>query len=133
MITLLRIKFPELNELVKMYPPDYKFFSGVKFFRVKMDTHIFSFITQITDREPEELKEFIESGTKHSVSLKDICIKDFKVKTYGDYSDVMSWIDWWIKKGNCMICFNFQGLGMPSQVIKDDVRDILNSLEYIEE
>jgi hypothetical protein len=30
-----------------------------------------------------------------------------------------------------MICFNLQGIGMPSQDVKDDVSNILNSLEYI--
>jgi len=51
---------------------------------------------------------------------------------YGDYSEQMTWIDWWIKKDDCMICLNIQGIGMPSQGVKDDISNILNSLEYIE-
>ncbi len=115
------------------YSPDFKVLKGCYSYEVKMVTHSFIFHTEIGNRKPEELASFIESQTNYLPTLKDITINDCNGKMYGNYSDQMTWIDWWFKKGDCMICFNLRGIGMPSQDIKDDVWEILNSLEYIEE
>jgi hypothetical protein len=132
--------FPFLKRRIKKefpglpsYSPNLKGLKGCYSYEVKMVTHSFIFHTEIGNRKPEDLAGFIESQTRYLPTLKDITINDCHGKMYGDYSDQMTWIDWWFKKGDCMICFNLQGIGMPAQDIKDDVRDILNSLEYIEE
>ncbi|MHC4264996.1 MAG: hypothetical protein ACYSUK_03585 [Planctomycetota bacterium] len=122
----------QIGLFLMTHPPKLGMLIGRRLFVIKMGEHTFSFYTEITDSEPEELGEFIESQTLQPVKLKDLSVKDFKGKKYGDYSEVMSWIDWWIKKGQCMIYFNFQGLGMPSEETRDDVSEIINSLKYID-
>lgn len=125
----LKKEFPGLPN----YSPDLKELKGLRSYEVKMGAHSFIFFTETGNRKPEDLADYLELQTRHLPPLKDITINDCHGKMYGDYSEQMTWIDWWIKKDDCMICFNLQGIGMPSQVIKDDVSDILNSLKYIEE
>lgn len=125
----IKKEFPGLAD----YSPDLRGLKGCYSYEVKMGTHSFIFHTEIGNRKPEYLAEFIESQTRYLPTLKDITINDCHGKMYGDYSEQMTWIDWWIKRGDCMIYFNFRGRGMPSPAIKNDASDILNSLEYIEE
>jgi len=125
----IKKEFPGLPS----YSPELKALKGCYSYEVKMGTHSFIFHTETGNRKPEDLAELFESQTRCLPILKDITINDYHGKMYGNYSDQMTWIDWWFKKEDCMICFNLQGIGMPAQDIKDDVRDILNSLEYIEE
>ncbi len=124
----LKKKFPGLPT----YWPDLKVLKGLRGYEVKMGTHSFIFFTETGDKKLEDLAESIFLETKSLPVLKDITINGCPGKMYGDYSEQMTWIDWWIKKGDCMICLNIQGIGMPSQAIKDDVSNILNSLEYKE-
>jgi hypothetical protein len=123
----------EFPGLLENNSPDFDCLKGFHTYEVKMGTHSFNFFTEIGNRKPEDMAEFIESQTKYLPALKDITINHCYGKMYGDYSEQMTWIDWWIKRGDCMICLNIQGIGMPSQAVKDDVSNILNSLEYIEE
>ena len=125
----IKREFPGLPS----YSPDLKWLKGFYFYEVKMGTHSFTFHTEIGNRKPEYLAAFIESQTRYLPTLKDITINDCRGKMYGDYSEQMTGIAWWLKRGDCMICFKLQGIGVPSQVIKNDVSNILNSLEYIEE
>lgn len=122
----------EFPELMKNNLPKFKLLKGYYGYEVKMGTHSLSFHTEIGDKKPEDLAEFVQSQTNYLPTLKDVTINDCYGKMLGDYSTEHSRIEWWIKKGECMILFTFQGLGMPSSVIKEDVFDILNSLEYIE-
>jgi hypothetical protein len=123
----IKKEFPGLPK----YSPDWKALKGLRSYEVKMGTHSFIFFTEIGNRKPEDLAEYVQSQTKHLPTLEDVVINGCPGKKYGDYSEQMTWIDWWIKGGDCMSCFNLQGIGMPSQPIKDDVSDILNNLEYI--
>jgi hypothetical protein len=122
----LKKEFPGLPK------PDLMELKGCYSYEVKMGTHSFIFFTETDNRKPEDLADYLELEIRHLPPLKDITINDCYGKMYGDYSEQMTWIDWWIKKDDCMICFNLQGIGMPSRITKDDVSDILNSLEYIE-
>jgi hypothetical protein len=125
----IKREFPGLPS----YSPDYDCLKGLRLYEVKMGTHSFVFFTETGDSKPEDLAGSIESQTRHWPTLKDVTINDCHGKMYGDYSEQITRIDWWIKRGKCMICCCFQGLGEPSQVIRDNVSDILNSLQYIGE
>src|SRR3972149_3587731 len=102
--------------------------TGFHSYEIKMGNHSFSFFVEPSNRKPEDMAEFIESQTRYLPTLKSIIINNCSGKMYGDYSEQMTWIDWWVKKENCMICFNIQGLGMPAEDVKNDVSNILNSL-----
>jgi hypothetical protein len=124
----IKKEFPGLAN----YSPDLSKLKGFYSYEVKMGTHSFIFYTEIDNGKPEDLAESIFLQTKYSPVLQDVTINGCHGKMYGSYSEQMTWIEWWIKRGDCMICFCIQGIGMPSQVVQDDVSDILNSLEYIE-
>jgi hypothetical protein len=114
------------------YWPDLKALKGLRGYEVEMGTHSFIFFTETGDKKLEDLGDYIALETRCKPILKDLTINGCPGKMYGDYSEQMTWINWWIKKGDCMICLNIQGIGMPSQAIKDGVSNILNSLEYKE-
>jgi hypothetical protein len=121
----------EIVNFVRSHPLDLDSLKGFYSYEVKMGNHSFIFHTQIGNEEPEGLAEFIQSQTRSLPVLKDVEFNGVKGKQHGAYSKEMSWIDWWLKKGDCMICLNVQGMGMPADEIKDDVLNILNGLEYI--
>ena len=121
----------ELKKFIKKNPPDLKLLKGFRSYEVKMEEYSFTFYTMLGDMEPEDLADLGESQTRCRPILKDFNIKDYHGKMVGNYSEEFTSIIWWLKKGNCMICFGLQGLGMPSKEIKEDVSNILNSLEYI--
>lgn len=125
----IKKEFPGLPS----YSSDLRGLKGCYSYEVKMGMHSFVFFSESGGRKPGDLAEYVMSQTKYLPTLKDVVINDCYGKMYGEYSEQMTWVDWWIKRGDCMICFNLQGMGMPSQVIKDDVTDVLNSLEYIGE
>jgi hypothetical protein len=125
----IKREFPGLPN----YSSDLSEQKGVYSYNVKMGTHSFIFFTEIDNRKPEDLADYLELQIEQLPLVKDITINHCYGKMYGDYSEQMTWIEWWIKRGDCMICFNIQGIGMPPQAVKDDVSNILNSLEYIEE
>lgn len=120
-----------LPMFIKMKPTDLESTIDLHECEVKMGEHSLFLYTEVGSKEPEDLAEFIQSQTKHLPVLEDVEYSGVKGKKYGSYSKEMSWIDWWLKKGNCIISLNFQGKGMPSDEIKEDVSNILNSLEYI--
>lgn len=125
---------PGLSEMIKKNPPNLESLRGCYGYEVKMGKHSFLFHTEITDNKPEYLKDFILSQTRQrDIELKEFQINNYKGKMYGDYSDEFTWIDWWIKEGDCMICFNIQGLGEPSEVNKSDILEIFKRLRYQDE
>jgi hypothetical protein len=121
----------EIVDFIKSHPPNLDSLKGFYGYEVRMGRHSFIFHTEVGEKKPEDLATYIESQTRHLPTLEDIQVNGVKGKKLGSYSEMGSWIDWWLKEGNCMICLNFQGDGMPSDRIKDDVTSILNSLEYI--
>lgn len=54
--------------------------------------------------------------------------------THGDYGPPRTWIDWWFKKGDVMICLNLQSVKFPytepTQSEKDEHKAIIASLKY---
>lgn len=123
----IKKEFPGLAN----YSPDLSGLKGFYSYEVKIGAHSFIFYT-IDNGKPEDLAESISLQTRYSPVLQDVTINGCNGKMYGSYSEQMTRIEWWIKRDDCMICFCIQGIGMPSQVVQDDVSDILNSLEYIE-
>ena len=121
----------EIIAFVKKHPPDLDAHKGFYYYEVKMGKHSLIFHTEIGDREPEGMAEYIQSQTRHLPVLEDVEYSGVKGKKYGSDLKEMSWFDIWLKEGDCMICIGFQGLGVPSDEIKEDVSGILNSLEYI--
>lgn len=121
---------PELAVFMKKNHPDLDALKGQNYYEVKMGKHLFIFHTESGERNPEDLAHYIESQTRQKVHLETFEINGLKGTKFGNYSHIISWIDWWIKKENCMIYFNFQGHGMPSQIVKDDVCAILENLKY---
>ncbi|MHC4554518.1 MAG: hypothetical protein ACYSUS_04355 [Planctomycetota bacterium] len=125
-----RLVWSELTGFIKQNSPDLKPMKGFRAYEVLMEGHKFTFFTEMTDKEPSELSDLIQSQTRHEATLEDFEINGIIGKKYGSYSDEMTWIDWWLKKEDCLICLNIQGLGMPPEEIQQDVSRILNSLEF---
>lgn len=121
----------EIVDFVRSNPPDLDLSKGFYTYQIKMGNHSFIFSTQFGNEGPEGMAEFIGSQTRELPVLKDVEFNGVKGKQHGNYSEEMTWVDWWLKEGDCMICLNIQGLGMPSDEAKEDVLKMLNSLEYI--
>ena len=52
------------------------------------------------------LKDFIDSVTKSDVIVPTIIVNGIDGVTHGDYWPPQTWIDWWFKKGDLMICMH---------------------------
>jgi len=132
--TILRFMkvWSELAKFIKKNPPDLKSLKGFHSYEVKMGEHSFTFYTMLGNQEPEDLAELGESQTRHRPILKDFNIKNCHGKMCGNYSEEFTSIVWWLKKGNCMICFNLQGFGMPSDEVKSDISNIFENLKYVD-
>jgi hypothetical protein len=92
------------------------------------------FIHMDCNREPEDLGEFILSSTKHRPTLKSIEINGIHGVTHGTYYDdykKRSWIDFWLKKGELLLCINLQSYTPPTESDKDLHQKILNSIQYM--
>jgi len=111
---------------------DFESFKGFYSYEVRFGKHWLVFYSQTGTRKPEDLKGFLESQTRDrtSIILSDYNVGDIKGKTFGSYSKDHSGISWWLKKGDCMICFNFQGPGEPSDEVKKYVSQIIETIQY---
>lgn len=91
---------------------------------------IFHFFCHIDPNQnnPDYLGTFILGCTKQEVILEDVEINGIHGKRYGAYSKVRTWIDWYMKKGDSMICINLQGYGMPNEREKKQLEETINSL-----
>ena len=124
---------PLIAEVLRGRTPDWQTIRKMRnSFEVRMGDHLLLFHTQ-EHGQPEDLADFILSQTKQRVVLSECLVGDCLGKAYGQYSDDMTWMDWWAKKGTCMICFNLQGRGIPVPRIKQDVETILRGTKWIAE
>ena len=122
---------PLLTEVLSKFTPDWETIRALpNSFEVRMGEYQFLFHTQ-GHGDPEDLGEWIESQSRSKPNLRDFAVGDCLGKTYGDYSEDFTWIDWWLKKGDCMICLNLQGRGTPALEIRKDVEAILQSIRYV--
>ena len=80
---------------------------------------------------PSDLAGFILSCTKEYVQLDQIEINGTYGVKFGEYTSPRSWTDWWLKRGDLMICINLQG---PARPTSEDIQlhsQILQSLRYV--
>lgn len=116
---------PEVQELLAKFPnkPDIERFKGFCSHEIKLGEHSLIFHTERSRLAPDDLEFFIESQTKKRPQLQDYNVRDIRGKM------VDSRI-WWLKKGECMICFALQGRRELSEDATSDVEAILRSVEF---
>ena len=86
---------------------------------------------------PSDLARFILSTTKQSVALQAVQFNGVPGVCYGSYNPQRTWFDWWLKKGDSMLCINLQtditpnGAPLPTDEELFDHRHIIESVRYI--
>jgi hypothetical protein len=92
----------------------------------------FSFFVHLeASGKPEDLGSFILSCTKQYVDLTSVQINGIAGVMYGTYDKQRTWIDWWMKKGELMICINLQGTGTASASEQALHAQVIESLTYV--
>ena len=81
-----------------------------------------------------KLKFFIDCTTKNDVFTPSVTVNGIEGVSHGDYGPQRTWIDWWFKKGDTMICLSPQSVTFPSttptEVEIAQHNAIVNSLKY---
>jgi hypothetical protein len=81
-----------------------------------------------------ELKSFIDYSTKSDVITPSISVNGVSGVTHGDYGPPRTWIDWWLKKGDTMICLCLQSktfpIQQPNEIELAEHKAIINSIKY---
>jgi hypothetical protein len=84
--------------------------------------------------DPSDLKSFIDHSTKSDVTTPTININGVSGVTHGGYGPPRTWIDWWFKKGDTMICLCLQSKSFPvtepNRAEIDEHNAIIDSLKY---
>jgi len=71
-----------------------------------------------------ELKSFIDFSTKGNVTTPPIQVNGIDGVTHGDYGPPRTWIDWWFKKGDTMICLCLQSTSFPmTEPTKEEIAE----------
>ena len=83
-----------------------------------------------------DLKGLIDYSTKSDVTTNAISVNGIEGVTYGSYASPVTWIDWWFKSGDTMICLNLQGALFPfkEHPTEEEVAEhqaIVGSLKYL--
>ncbi|MEP7209429.1 MAG: hypothetical protein ABI740_01220 [Alphaproteobacteria bacterium] len=85
-------------------------------------------------QDPEDLKFSIDSQTKGDAITPPITVNGVYDVTHGDYGPRRTWIDWWFKKGDAMLCVCLQSKGipclLPSAVELAVHQEIIGSVKY---
>ena len=85
-------------------------------------------------RDPKDLKSSINLITKGDVTTEPIVVNGISGAKHGGYGAPRTWIDWWFKKGDLMICLCLQSASFPfTEPTEEEVtehRAILESLKY---
>ena len=80
------------------------------------------------------LKAFIDYTTKSDVTTPVVNVNGVPGVTHGDYGPPTTWIDWWFKKGDTMLCLCLQSkswpLTKPSPAEVAEHNAVVNSLKY---
>ena len=80
------------------------------------------------------LKSFIDYSTKSDVITPPVTVNGVPGVMHGDYGPPRTWIDWWFKKGDTMICLSLQSTAFPfTEPTKAEVSQhnaIVGSLKY---
>ena len=84
--------------------------------------------------ELTHLKQFNLLTTKRNIEPKNISVNGVLGVTHGDYGPARTWIDWWFKKGDVMLCACLQSVAFPRCDPSDEERrqhtEIIGSLRY---
>jgi hypothetical protein len=85
--------------------------------------------------ELADLKDFIDFQTRSNVSVDALTISGIAGVSHGDYGPARTWIDWWFKRGDTMICLCLQSVIFPVTEPTPNERAehqaIVNSLKFI--
>jgi len=80
------------------------------------------------------LKSFIDYTTRSDVVTPSVTVNGVAGVTHGGYGAPRTWIDWWFKKGDVMICLCLQSaafpLATPNATELAEHAAIINSLKY---
>ena len=81
-----------------------------------------------------DLKSFIDYSSNSSVTTSSITVNGISGVTHGDYLPPRTWIDWWFKKGDTMICLCLQSKSFPftepNEAEIAEHRAIIESIKY---
>jgi hypothetical protein len=92
----------------------------------------FQFLIHLESQQgPKELADFILSCTKQRVEPRAVHVNGISGVTYGAYEVPRSWIDWWFKKNDVMICINLQGYADATANERALHSSIIESLRYL--
>lgn len=84
--------------------------------------------------ELDDLKLFVDQQTKANVAPTALVVSGISGVTYGDYGPHRTWIDWWFKKGDIMLCACLQSIEFPRTEPDTEERTqhnaIIGSLKY---
>lgn len=80
------------------------------------------------------LKAFIDNTTKSDVTTPSVTVNGVPGVRHGDYGPPRTWMDWWFKKGDTMICLCLQSKAFPftkpSEAEIAEHNAIVGSLKY---
>ena len=81
------------------------------------------------------LKEFIDLQTRGDVVVEQRTINGIPGVRHGGYGPPRTWIDWWFKKGDTMICLCLQSVAFPVTEPSDDEyaehQEVIESVKFI--
>ena len=74
----------------------------------------FQFFVHLDPRlKLSDLKRLIDQTTKSDVRITMIGVNGIPGVKHGDYGPARTWIDWWFKKGDVMLCLCLQSKTFP--------------------
>lgn len=74
----------------------------------------FQFFVHLDPRlKLSDLRRLIEQTTKSGTGITTIGVNGIPGVTHGDYGPPRTWIDWWLKKGDVMLCLCLQSRTFP--------------------
>jgi hypothetical protein len=80
------------------------------------------------------LKSFIDYSTKGNVTTASITVNGIAGVVHGGYGPPRTWIDWWLKRGDTMICLCMQSKSFPftepNEAEIAEHRAIIESIKY---
>jgi hypothetical protein len=81
-----------------------------------------------------DLKVFIDHSTKSNVTTLTVTVNGISGVKQGGYGPPRTWIDWWFRKGDTMICLCLQSKAFPvTEPSEDEIVEhgaIIESLRY---
>jgi hypothetical protein len=100
-------------------------------YEIRMGEHWMSFSARRTAETPDDLLSFADAlswGRVTPPRLQEIRVADVAGRFLGDLDRGFIL---WFKKGECLADVRFEGKGEVSGTLAADVRNIINSIEYL--